>query len=152
MDEILALEQEKVKFAKRKLRVQRCKVIPKGANSKQPKSPRTSRANTPSTSTKSFGSRNVAQVPRGNPALGTKIQHLPKEERKKVKASDADRVARRMAKKKAKLLAEKGVKSRVDRPRVRKRPGEKSATGPNREKAKRRVRSDKAISKMNTKK
>lgn len=63
-----------------------------------------------------------------------------------------DRVARRMAKKKAKLLAEKGVRSKVDRVRVRKRVGEKSAAGPKKEKAKRRVRSDKAISKMNTKK
>ena len=34
--------------------------------------------------------------------MGSKIAALSKEDRKKVKASDADRVARRLAKKKAK--------------------------------------------------
>ena len=78
---------------------------------------------------------------------------MSKEERKKVKASDADRVARRLAKKKAKSLAEKGVKARdggVDRERVRKRPKDKKGAVP--EKSKRRVRSNKALLKMNTKK
>lgn len=159
VDEILALEPGKVKFAKRKLRVQRCKVIPKGSTSKQLKvrlphntAPTASGSVAPASRRSTTGSWTQLQIPRGNPALGLKIQHLPKDERKKVKASDAERVARRAAKKRAKLLAEKGVKSssKVDRPRVRKRTGERPVSA--REKPKRRIRSDKAVSKMNTKK
>ena len=96
-------------------------------------------------------------VPKGNPELGAKLAHLPKEERKKVKATDADRVARRLAKKRAKALAEKGVKSRAggERERVRKRTSERKDAGHGhgkKEKPKKRVRSGKALMKMNTKK
>ena len=97
-------------------------------------------------------------VPKGNPELGAKLAHLPKEERKKVKATDADRVARRLAKKRAKALAEKGVKSRSgsERERVRKRASERKdgghGHGGKKEKPKKRVRSGKALMKMNTKK
>ena len=89
--------------------------------------------------------------------MGTKISHLSKEERKQVKASDADRVARRLAKKsmaKAKMsLIEKGVKG-GDRERVRKRVGnEKRGAGSDKgKKSGGRVRSQKALSKLNTKK
>ena len=86
--------------------------------------------------------------------MGSKIAALSKEDRKKVKASDADRVARRLAKKKAKALAEKGVKARdggADRERVRKRAKDKKGAAVH-EKSKKRVRSDKALLKMNTKK
>ena len=92
-------------------------------------------------------------MPKGDPSLGVKISHLTKEERKKVKSTDADRVARRLAKKKAKALSEKGVKSTSDgaKDRVRKRTKEgKIQKGP--EKSKKRVRSNKALLKMNTKK
>ena len=95
-------------------------------------------------------------MPKGDPSLGVKISHLTKEERKKVKSTDADRVARRLAKKKAKVLSEKGVKSSSDgaKDRVRKRTKDgkiqKGQKGP--EKSKKRVRSNKALLKMNTKK
>lgn len=92
-------------------------------------------------------------MPKGDPALGAKLAHLPKDARKQVKAADADRVARRLAKKRAKVLAEKGVKARVDRERVRRPAGEKRAPGAQkREKGKGRVRSGRALAKMNTKK
>ena len=94
-------------------------------------------------------SRNTGPAPKGNPALGARISHLPKDERKRAKAADPERVARRMAKKQAKLLAEQGVKSK---PRVRKRPGEKKAVGKQGERKKGRVRSGNALAKMNTKK
>lgn len=95
-------------------------------------------------------------TPKGNPELGAKLAHLPKEERKKAKAADADRVARRLAKKRANGLAEKGVKSKGDRERVRKRASEwkegtHGAQG-KKEKPKKRVRSGNALIKMNTKK
>ena len=99
-------------------------------------------------------------IPKGDPSLGTKLAGLSKEDRKKAKSSDADRVARRLAKKKAKALAEKGVKVRGDggkaRERVRKPRAGKSDKGggvPERKKAKTgRVRSGKALAKMNMKK
>ena len=95
-------------------------------------------------------------VPKGDPSLGTKLAGLSKDERKKAKATDADRVARRLAKKRAKSLAEKGVKSKGDRERVRKRTSERKEGGHRgkgkKDKPKKRVRSGNALMKMNTKK
>lgn len=150
------MEQDRLKFAKRKLRVQRCKTVP-GSAKITPKFAKITAAGklaAPSQRPRSASFASPAgPTPRGNPELGTKISHLPKDERKKVKAADADRVARRLAKKKAKLLAEKGVKARPDRERVRKRVGErKGDTGAQKEKRKSRVRSGNALAKMNTKK
>ncbi|KAI0927057.1 hypothetical protein AcV5_007696 [Taiwanofungus camphoratus] len=154
VDEILALEQDQLKFAKRKLRVQRCKTVPGSSKvvSKFSKPPRSSSLPKTAANTRP-SSASRATLPKGNPLLGTKISHLPKEDRKRVKATDPDRVARRLAKKKAKLLAEKGVKSRVERERVRKRPEDKKGSGSVlKERGKKRVRSGKALEKMNTKK
>ena len=65
-------------------------------------------------------------------------------------------MARRLAKKRAKALAEKGIKSRAggERERVRKRASERKdgGHGGKKEKPKKRVRSGKALMKMNTKK
>lgn len=155
VDEVLALEQDRLKFAKRKLRVQRCKTLPgapklKFAGQKSPGAPQQkSRGDGPARS--QTKPPVPIHVPKGDPSLGTKIASLSKEERKKVKSTDADRVARRLAKKKAKALAEKGVKAKETvRERVRKRPQDKKGAAP--EKGKKRVRSDRALSKMNTKK
>ena len=155
VDEVLALEQDRLKFAKRKLRVQRCKTLP-GA----PKLRTTGQKSSGTSQQKSRGDgptrphtapTTPVSVPKGDPTLGNKIAGLSKEERKKVKSTDADRVARRLAKKKAKSLADKGVKAKETvKERVRKRPQEKRGVAT--EKGKRRVRSNKALSKMNTKK
>ncbi|KAH9480621.1 Nucleolar protein 12 [Psilocybe cubensis] len=111
VDEILALEETKLKFAKRKLRVQRCKIGGKQA----PQS-------------KAFSTATAIEIPKGDPRLGERLHGLPKEERKQLKSSDADRVARRLAKKKArnamkpsvgKMAKRKGGKDRKDRKRVR---------------------------------
>ncbi|OCH91899.1 hypothetical protein OBBRIDRAFT_727978 [Obba rivulosa] len=151
VDEIIALEPEHLKFAKRKLRVQRCKTVPGSTKvSKPTKSAKPDAA--PASAAKVRKSWPSQSAPKGDPALGTKISHLPKDERKRVKAADADRVARRMAKKKAKVLAEKGVKARPDRERVRKPRGEKKGSAAKKDKPKRRVRSGTAIEKLNTKK
>ncbi|KAF4617160.1 hypothetical protein D9613_005949 [Agrocybe pediades] len=115
VDELLALEEDKLKFAKRKLRVQRCKTVP-GAkevvNQKQKKS---------------RGPPVPIVVPKGDPRLGEKLAGLPKEERKQLKSTDADRVARRLAKKKARMAMKPdvGKKSKIDgkvRKRVRSKP------------------------------
>lgn len=169
VDEILALDPSKLKFAKRKLRVQRCKTLPGGPKLRAARPTRPSAPAPPKSthisSKAPHGSARPAhpprlvpdtkRIPKGDPELGAKLAHLPKEERKKAKAVDADRVARRLAKKRAKALAEKGVKPRVDRERVRKRPGEKAAfaKGQGKDaKPRKRVRSGKALAKMNTKK
>ncbi|KAI0769984.1 hypothetical protein C8Q74DRAFT_1272578 [Fomes fomentarius] len=169
VDEILALDQSKLKFAKRKLRVQRCKTMPGGpklraAKPTRPSAPAPSKSTHLSSKAPHGNARpahpprlvpDTKRIPKGDPELGAKLAHLPKEERKKAKAVDADRVARRLAKKRAKALAEKGVKPRVDRERVRKRPGEKGAfaKGQGKDaKPRKRVRSGKALAKMNTKK
>ena len=166
MDEILALDQSKLKFAKRKLRVQRCKTLPGGPKLRAAKPSRPSAASGSSKSSRSHPAAGGAKpapaprlvpaskhAPKGNPELGAKLAHLPKEERKKAKAADPDRLARRLAKKRAKALADKGVKPKVDRERVRKRPGEKKgAHGKESAKPRKRVRSGNALAKMNTKK
>lgn len=96
------MDSSKLKFAKRKLRVQRCKSMPK--------------ARSPPTDI----------VPHGDPSLGAKLAPLSKDERKKIKSSDVDRIARRLAKKKARMaLAAAGVKShgkpQKERVRMRKK-------------------------------
>jgi len=104
VDEVLAMEESKLRFAKRKLRVQRCKILPNG--SKTDKAAATKNA---SASSKAAGAP-VINIPKGDPSLGEKLATLSKEERKQVKAADADRLARRMAKKKARMaLSKQGV-------------------------------------------
>ncbi|TFK93092.1 hypothetical protein K466DRAFT_572710 [Polyporus arcularius HHB13444] len=171
VDEILALDESKLKFAKRKLRVQRCKTLPGGPKLRASKPTRAPSSSAPSaaqgrshagpSNSRSMPAHRLVpatkHTPKGNPELGAKLAHLPKEERKKVKASDPERVARRLAKKQAAALALKGVKAKVDRERVRKRPNEKKAAragagGKEGAKPKKRVRSGKALAKMNTKK
>lgn len=142
VDEILALDPGKLKFAKRKLRVQRCKSIPNAASKNVPPSERAQTSNRAP----------VPSVPKGDPSLGEKLVKLTKEERKRVKAADADRVARRMAKKKARIgLAKQGVP--LQRERVRKTGTAKKLGGaPAKKASKGRVRSEKSIAKRNTKK
>lgn len=61
-------------------------------------------------------------VPKGDPRLGEKLSGLPKEERKQIKSTDADRVARRLAKKKARMSMAPGIgKSNMPKGTDRKR-------------------------------
>jgi nucleolar protein 12 len=149
VDEILGLEPSKLKFAKRKLRVQRCKVIPGGAalpKGKQPIkpafSPRAKKTTPPL----------PVPLPKGDPSLGEKLAGLSKDERKAAKASNVDRLKRRLAKKKLK----EGVKKAQDdqgkeRKRERPRPGNKSE-GKAKVVNKGRLRSERSVAKRNTKK
>ncbi|KAI0059605.1 hypothetical protein BV25DRAFT_1057022 [Artomyces pyxidatus] len=157
VDEVVALEEGKLKFAKRKLRVQRCKTLPGGGKLSHAKS------HTPSGKTTSSGKParpprpapgpKPGPIPKGDPRLGEKLAHLPKEKRKEVKAADSDRVARRLAKKKARNALEKaGVKEqKKDRERVRKTAFERKG-GAAQEQKKGRIRSEKSLTKRNTKK
>lgn len=93
-------------------------------------------------------------MPKGDPALGAKLANMSKDERKEAKATDADRVARRMAKKQAKVAMAKSPRGGLaeDNARIRKRPGMKKGPGAARKETKKRVMSDKGIAKRNMKK
>jgi nucleolar protein 12 len=177
VDEILAIEEGKLKFAKRKLRVQRCKTIPgssvstsrftlNAANKAQAQKSKTqSQPNSQARPSKKPAQQGQSikppvpiAMPKGDPKLGKKLVHLPKGERKQAKAANADRVARRLAKKKARMAmgtkgkdSNSGGKKRV---RARKKANDKAKkgkTGKGKEK-KGRVRSEKSLAKLNTKK
>lgn len=88
---MLALDHKKLKFAKKPLRLQQCKTLP------------TIKKPPPTAEPKSKTAVKPGPMPKGNPELGDKIRDLSKDERKVVKSADADRQARRMAKKKMKM-------------------------------------------------
>ena len=106
-----------LRFAKRPLRVQRCKTLPSSIikSTKTHPSTSTSTAKSPSFKSKSTSKPNAygqptthkslskampTTIPKGDPSLGDKLRGLSKDERKVAKSSDADRQARRFAKKK----------------------------------------------------
>ena len=176
MDEVLALEQDKIKFAKRKLRVQRCKAITPASTSSRKKtekgipvsssSPQKSKVAIGGTITnpRSSGPTFIrtpapGSIPKGDPNLGKQLEHLSKEDRKKEKAANADRVARRLAKKQVKTAMVKesskfgGDGGGKERARVRKKGGGPGGPLSGKTKAKKsRVRSDASLAKRNMKK
>ena len=172
VDEIIAMDPEKIILKKRKLRVQRCRTVP-GQRSDKDKAglkvvssekslPRDANQQSPK---KSSGGLNKASskepvtVPKGNPFLGKKLAGLSKEMRKQIKSTDKDRIARRLAKKKARAaMARNDVGIKESRPaiekgrmRERKHVKAKDANS-GKKKGKGRQRSDKALTKMNMKK
>lgn len=157
VDEILSLEAIKLKFAKRTLRVQRCKTLP-GSQVKVTSGKPIPNASKLERAKGRHPEPRAAIVPvviaKGDPKLGEKLAGLSKEMRKEAKSKDADRVARRIAKKKARNALEKsGVKVSNDlklRTRERKKGGLKVNTG--RKTRKPRVRSDRAATLRNGKK
>lgn len=96
VEELLAMDESKFRFAKKKLRVQPCKTLPA-----KPRPDRNAAANGKD-QTKTASTPRPAFIPKGNPKLGEAIKDLSKEERKVYKSTDADRQARRLAKKKLK--------------------------------------------------
>ncbi|KAI0290901.1 hypothetical protein BC826DRAFT_1024865 [Russula brevipes] len=149
VDEILALEPGKLKFAKRKLRVERCKVLPSSLNSRDPRAPPTPAP--PSRNLRPSTKVTPPTVPKGNPDLGAQLAHLPKDERKAAKAVDPERVARRLAKKKARN-ALPVPQQRKERSRVRKIATEHKGAGAHAPQKKSRLRSARSITRRNTKK
>ena len=156
MDDILTLDQEKLKFAKRKLRIQRCKVVTTSA-AKKPKVTDTdsnagisSRPNT----RRNLSNAPVAPVaiPKGDPALGSRLAGLSKQDRKTAKAQDSERVARRLAKKKARNAMESSAKGSKAKKRVRERKEKKDRANPGKKEGKKRIRSEKSVQRKNIKK
>ncbi len=100
VDGLLALDAAKLKFAKRNLRIQKCKTLPSGKITKR-NEPTGIASRMKQARSRDTEARNtlVAAVPRGDPTLGERLRTLSKEERKEAKAGDSSRVARRLAKK-----------------------------------------------------
>ena len=102
-----------------------------------------------------FRKPETIEIPKGDSSLGEKLAGLSKDVRKQLKATDADRVARRLAKKKARHALEKaGVSGPSDkkiRQRERKK-GTQRTVNTGRKESKGRVRSDKSMAKRNMKK
>ena len=146
VDEVLALEVDKLRFAKRKLRVQRCKTLPSALSSSSSSAPggQSKKSNTtnnnnkgtsnagplhsssthPEKSSRPSSKKPPVVIPKGDPLLGARLKDLSKDERKVAKSTDADRIARRLAKKKARNALEKdgvGSKGGKGKPKERKR-------------------------------
>jgi nucleolar protein 12 len=119
VDEVVAMDPVKLKFAKRKLRVTRCKA---DKNSSTPKETGRREA----TSSGEIATPGKAERPnlpklKGDPKLGERLKGMSKEERREAKKKDANRLARRMEKKKARISLEKRLKKpEKERVRVRK--------------------------------
>ncbi|KAG9038124.1 hypothetical protein FS837_001300 [Tulasnella sp. UAMH 9824] len=137
VDELLALPSTKLSFRKRTLRLQRCKTLPRTAQSGSGSAPAASPSK-PSNSHSSRKSKN-SKLLKGDPGLGARIADLSKEERKDAKALDTDRVARRLAKKKLRADLDKekshgrrsggkeGILGKMPKSTKPKNPGSKQA-------------------------
>jgi nucleolar protein 12 len=130
----MTVEASKLKLAKRKLRVERCKTqsarFPKpaprirdGERTSKPSVPAVVGAKPkPSDATKAHHVSNPASrtyvptpitIPKGDPALGDRLRSLSKEDRRLAKANDPTRAARRLAKKKASTAVKAASASKV---------------------------------------
>lgn len=125
VDEIVSMEAGKLKFAKRRLRVQRCKGTTgpsqpnRGAKGSKQQG-LTQKSTIPEQEGGSSASDPVWKRVKGDPKLGERLKGLSKEERKEAKKSDAIRQARRLDKKKEKVALEKAMSGK-DKERVRTR-------------------------------
>lgn len=152
MDEIMALEPARLKFAKRKIRVQRCKSTAAIEMAKKKKAALTQKEGTSRPANDGKTKATPLEKPKaGDPELGKRLIGLSKDERKAVKAADADRVARRLAKKKARnQLQQKGVEE--DRQPKRKRSTGSAVVKKLHQRPKTRIRSEKSNLRKNVKK
>lgn len=137
---MIAIDSKKLRFAKKYLRVQQSKTLPPSSKTVKPVSTSSEKPSKPK-------QPRPTVMPKGDPKLGEKLKDLSKEERKVVKSGDADRQARRMAKKKMRhehgKVEEKGaVKLGLSR-------GERDKKGKNVGKVKKgKTRSAAAVAKM----
>ncbi|KAJ9099802.1 hypothetical protein QFC21_003801 [Naganishia friedmannii] len=164
VDEILALSSEKLKYAKRTLRVQRCKVLPPALGGKEAKKqaaaaaasgPRGRDGKPTGRPAPGFKPKTAAKpivVPKGDPTLGARLVNLSKDERKVAKTSDPERLARRMAKKqvvKARAKAGDALAGSKEKVKLDMKSGGKKGKDGGKLKAKKsRVRSEHALHKM----
>jgi len=128
--------------------VERCKTLPGSSNASR--DPRTSTA-PPSRTARPSTKPIPTAIPKGNPDLGTQLAHLSKDERKAAKAVDTERIARRLAKKKARNVLQV-PEQKKDRVRVRTHTTERKSAGTAARQKKSRVRSERNAARQNTKK
>ncbi|KAL7422726.1 Nucleolar protein 12 [Cryptotrichosporon argae] len=152
VDEIIAMDSKRLKFAKRPLRVQPCKTLPpKPAPAPASVSAASGAGTGPGgKDTRARKPRMTkAAMPKGNPALGERLRALSKEDRKVAKAADAERQARRRAKKQLKHAHERDAAA-SERARVSLAPtkAERQRTDRKVKAKKGRVRSANALKKM----
>jgi nucleolar protein 12 len=95
------MEPSKLKFAKRKLRIQRCKTntTPSKLGDSNQRVKNSVVAGTAPANGKTASLKLDRKLHKGDPLLGERIKSLSREERKEVKKQDANRLARRMEKK-----------------------------------------------------
>jgi nucleolar protein 12 len=125
VDEVVAMDPVKLRFAKRKLRVTRCKV---DTNPSLPKVAGRRGTTSGEIPTPGKAERPNLPKPKGDPKLGERLKGMSKEERREAKKQDANRLARRMEKKKARISLEKSLKKpEKERIRVRKATTVKTA-------------------------
>lgn len=142
VDEVIALPSAKLKFAKRPIRVQQCKTLP-GAPKRAPAASSSADKSTKKAPKKLRTA--PATMPKGDPALGERLAGLSKDERKAAKAGDAERLARRLAKKQAKVAAQHREKGAV---KLGATKAEKNSRAKNVKAKKGRARSANAVAKM----
>ncbi|KZV88273.1 hypothetical protein EXIGLDRAFT_839379 [Exidia glandulosa HHB12029] len=152
VDEVLALEPVRLKFAKRKLRVQRCKTNPTVSVSAKPSRPSSS-----SGSAKKLildPTPFVSLPARDHTKRAAELAALPKDERKAAKAADEARLARRMAKKQQRHALGPGAQSGSGgKGLLGKRRTDAGKSKVNKGTAKKgRVRSEAAVARRNAKK
>lgn len=150
VDEVLGMDDSKLRFAKKPLRIQRAKTLPSAPKpAPKPVAASTTKPGQPGkpgqTARPAPRPVHTGPIPKGNPLLGDKIKDLSKEDRKAAKGEDADRQARRMAKKK--LRGKMGKEQERGAVKLSATKGEKAS----RKKVvakKGRVRSSNALQKM----
>ena len=150
MDEILGLEPSMLKFAKRKLRIQRYKVIPSLSTLTSGKQDKTTFTVSSRAEKAKATAKSSVTLPVGDPTLGKKLAGLSKDERKAAKAANEDRLKRRLAKKKLKDVvkkAEGGKDRKRERSKLQHKTGGKAKVI-----NKGRIRSEKSVAKRNVKK
>ncbi|KAF7290068.1 RRM domain-containing protein [Mycena chlorophos] len=144
VDEVLSLAKtddgkKKLKFAKRVLRVQRCRATTGNKPSlPNPTSAKASAAS--STRLKPVMTPTTTTLKRGDPTLGSRLAHLGKEERKAAKKADKDRESRRAEKKMRMRMKVKGQPVTPGNAKHAKGSGRPSGKGKDRERV-RKVRS-----------
>lgn len=115
VDTMLALDAARVKLSKRKLRMERCRSTSLAAAAKKIARPSTekamsansktrTRAIKPSPSQSAQASVVPARIER-RPDVGESLRELSKDDRKAIKSTDAERLARRLQKKQHKKIS-----------------------------------------------
>jgi nucleolar protein 12 len=125
------MEPTKLRFAKRKLRVTRYNNKGDGSAPAKTEPKHSSKVLAKTSSMRNKESAATAIKHRGDPLLGDRLKGMSKEERKDAKRSDANRLARRLEKKKTRLELEKSLtKPSKERVRIRKLKAISGAKGP----------------------